>query len=134
MLLTKQLAGQKHCNFYRENTEPTHYTKTRKALGLAAGVTQPPIIPTGTEATMPSKQESSNSNAAIKRKLCTPPTVKEEKENVCCSGHPRAKVTYIEAEDSDMLELATESTPKKAWVNAEGDHVTTKDTPKQKSS
>ena len=28
LLLTKQLTGQKHCTFYKENTEPTQYAKT----------------------------------------------------------------------------------------------------------
>ena len=37
LLLTKQLVGQKHCNYYKETIEPTHYAKTCKALGLVSG-------------------------------------------------------------------------------------------------
>ena len=41
LLLTKQLVGQKHYNYYKETTEPTHYAKTHKALGLVSGGAPP---------------------------------------------------------------------------------------------
>ena len=74
-----------------------------------------------------------NPISATKRKLKTSPTIKEEKENVCRSGWPKSKISYIETEDPDAQQSDPEATPKKTSKKEEGDLKGNKNTPKKKS-
>ena len=133
LLLTKQLTGQKHCTFYKENTKPTQLPKTHKVLGLSSGATPSTTATLATDQPAPLQQEMVNPASTTKRKLKTSSDIKEEKENVCRSAQLKSKISYIKANDSESQQSDLKATLKKAWKKEEGDPKAIKGTPKKKS-